>query len=138
MPSVTQSAPLSPFDVESTASVFRRLLLRFAVVAGLASSILVWSPAPLAGCLVFVVAFAMLTTAASLRHQRGAQAARAGLTTARVSVNVVAAVAVVDLAGITGVLLVATCVALADGARAWIARHGRLVVRRLHGERVSR
>ena len=101
--------------------MFRRLLLRFAVVTGLASSILVWSPAPLAGCLVFVVAFAMLTTAASLRHQRGAQAARAGLTTARVSVNVVAAVAVVDLAGITGVLLVATCVALSDGARAWIA-----------------
>jgi hypothetical protein len=63
---------------------------------------------------------------------------RAGFTTARVSVNVVAAVAVVDLAGITGVLLVATCVALSDAARAWIARRGRLVARRLHGERVPR
>jgi hypothetical protein len=135
---MTQSAPLSPFDVESTASVFRRLLLRLGVVAGLASSILVWSPAPLVGCFVFVVAFSMLATAATLRQQRGAQAVRTGFTTARVSVNVIAALAVVDLAGITGVLLVATCVALSDGARAWLARHGRLVVRRVHGERVAR
>jgi hypothetical protein len=138
MPSLTQSAPLSPFDVESSASVFRRLLLRLGLVLGLVSSILVWSLAPILGCLVFVVAFAMLTTAASLRHQRGAQAVRAGLATARISINVIAAVAVVDLAGFTGVLLVASAVALSDGARAGIGRWSRRAVQRLHGERVTR
>jgi hypothetical protein len=138
MPSLTRSAPLGPFDVESSASVFRRLLLRLAVALGLASSLLVWSLLPMLGCLVFIVSFAMLTTAASLRDQRGPQALRAGLATARVSVKVIAAVAIVDLAGFTGVLLVAFCVALSDEARAFLARHARRAVRRLHGEHARR
>ena len=138
MPSLTQSAPLGPFDVESSASVFRRLLLRVAVVLGLASSLLVWSLLPMLGCLVFIVSFAMLTVAASLRNHRGPQALRAGLATARVSVKVIAAVAIVDLSGFTGVLLVAFCVALSDEARAFLARHARQAVRRLHGVHVRR
>jgi hypothetical protein len=136
MSSLTQSAPLGPFDVESSASVFRRFLLRVAVLLGLASSTLVWSLLPIVGCLVFVVAFAMLTTAASLRQQRGVLALRAGLATARVSVHAIAAVAIVDLAGFTGVLLVTTCVALSDNARAVIARQARRAMRQLHGRRV--
>lgn len=138
MPSLTQSAPLSPFDVESSASVFRRLMLRVAVLAGLASTVLVWSIAPILVCFAFVVAFAMLTAAASLRHQRGHQAVRAGLATARISLKVIAAVAVVDLAGLTGVLLVATCVALSDGAREALAHGSRRALARVHGVRVRR
>ena len=133
MPSLTRSAPLGPFDVESSASVFRRFLLRVAVVVGLASSLLVWKIGPILGCLVFVVCFAMLTAAASLRQQRGHQALRAGLATARVSVKVVAAVAVADIAGIAGVLVVVLCVALSDDARALVARQARVAARRLHG-----
>lgn len=133
MPSLTRSAPLSPFDVESSASVFRRFLLRVAVLGGVASSLLTWNIGPILVCLVFVVGFAMLIAAVSLRQQRRFHALRVGLATARVTVKAVAAVAVVDLAGVPGVLLVALCVALSDPARVAIARHARTAVRRLHG-----
>jgi hypothetical protein len=131
MPSLTRSEPLDPFEIESSSRIFRRLLLRLAVLVGLASSLLIWRVVPILICIAFVVAFATLTAAASRSHHRGRHALRAGLFATRLSVCAIAALAVVSLAGLTGVLLVAVCVVLSDEARAGIALGARHVVRHL-------
>ena len=138
MPSLTRSEPLDPFETESSARIFRRLLLRLAVLAGLASSLLIWRIVPILICMAFVVAFATLTAAASRSHQRARHAVRAGFFATRLSLRVIAAVAVVELAGFTGVLLVAMCVLLSDEARAGLALGARRAVRHLRGTPVRR
>jgi hypothetical protein len=138
MPSLTRTEPLDPFEVESSARIFRRLLLRLAVLIGLASSLLIWRIVPILICVAFIVAFGTLTAAASRSHQRGRHAVRAGLFAARLSLRLIAAVAVVELAGFTGVLLVAMCLALSDEARAGIARGARRAAQHLRGTPVRR
>lgn len=138
MPSLTRSEPLDPFETESSSRIFRRLLLRLAVLAGLASSLLIWRIGPILICMAFVVAFATLTAAASRSHERARHAVRAGLFATRLSLRVVAAVAVVELAGLTGVLLVAVCVLLSDEARAGITDGARRAVRHLRATPVRR
>lgn len=132
MSSLTRSAPLSPFEAESAARIFCRFMLRLAVLAGLACSLLVWSVGPIVVAVCFVVVVAMLTAMASLRHARGAHALRAGLVTARVSVQVLAALAVVDLAGFPGVLAVVVCLGLSESVRGLTGRLGRRALQRVY------
>ncbi len=133
MSSLTDRVPLGPFDVESSDSVFRRLLLRAAVLLGLGCAVLVWSVVAIVVSVGFVVAVAMLTTLATLRQDadRGRQATiRVGWLTGKITLTVVAAVAVADLAGLSGVLLVAVCALLADGVRDRVLHLGDHVLRR--------
>lgn len=134
MSSLAQFAPHSPLDGESTPSVFRRLMLRFAVAAGLASSMLVWNIGPVLTTVAFVVVAAMLTAVVWLGRARGVHPVRAGIAAGRVSAQVVAAVAVIDLAGLSGVMLVGVCLLLSDWLRDHAVRLARLGMDQLHAD----
>lgn len=111
----------SPTDVGSAAEtepverIFRRMLLRLALVCGIGVAALAWNAGSVVALLTLVPALAVSAGATALRV--GEHFRPAAVSTVRFCVGFIGVAAVVTLAGVAGLLLAGLCLALSDTVR---------------------
>ncbi len=122
MRSPIRSEPFQPLQDESVSTLFWRVLLRCGVLAGFGCGVMLWG---LRGPLIAIGTLVALTVivAVTVQSLPGVPSVgRAAWLAARAGVAVTAAGAVVQLAGLSGLVLVALSIVLTPGARAGLRR----------------
>ena len=116
----TPAVPAPAPQAEPAARIFRRTLLRIALVCGVGVAALAWSVPSVLSLLVLVPPLAIAIAATAARA--GQQFQEAALMTVRVCLACIAVAGVISLAGLAGILLAGLCLGISDTFRSQARR----------------
>ena len=122
MRSPIRSEPFQPLQDESVSRLFWRVLLRCGVLAGFGCALMLWG---LRGPLIAIgtlVAVTVIVAVAAFSLPGVPSVGRAAWLAARTGVALTAAAAVVQLAGLSGLVVVLLSILLTSAARAGLRR----------------